>query len=403
MQLTFLYDVVCPYAWMASTQVEALARRTGAELVWKPVLLGGIFKHIEGPQVPAATWGASKVAIGERDLYRQAERLGLPLARPDAHPRRTVDAMRLCVAASDAARPALSAALYRAYWVEGRDVADRRVLSEIAAEHGIDPACMDDPAVKDQLRENTAFAAERGAFGVPTFLVGDRMFWGADRMHLVEQALGGSPARPAPTPPATGPAPELRFFHDFASPFSYLASTQVARVAAEAGAKLTLSPILLGGLFRQIGTPDVPLFAAPKAKQRWYAQDMQEQADWLGVPFRFPSCFPVRTVLPLRVVIAEPRATDALYRALWVEDRDIGHPAVLRAVLTESGFDADALLAAAETDAVKGTLRANTEAAVAAGACGVPTFLVDGTVLVWGVDRLDHVEAALRGWRPARG
>ena len=401
MELTFLYDVVCPYAWMASTQVEALARRTGATLIWKPVLLGGIFKNIGGPVVPAATWSAAKARIGERDLYRQAERLGLPLQKPEQHPRRTVQAMRLCAAASDELRPALSAALYRAYWVDGLDVADPEVLAPIARAHGLDPAVASDAAIKERLVENTAFAAERGAFGVPTFLVGERLWWGADRMHLVEQALGGQPAQPR-TPRGEG-GQRLTFFHDFSSPFSYLASTQVARIAAEHGASLDWRPVLVGALFREIGTPDVPLLAMAEPKQRWYRQDMADQARWLGVPFRFPSVFPVRSVLPNRVALAEPAATPHLYRALWAEDRDISQREVVAAVLREAGLDAEAALAAAETDAVKAQLRANTADAVAAGAAGVPTFVVDDRVLIWGVDRLDHVEAALAGWRPARG
>lgn len=403
MELTFLYDVVCPYAWMASLQVEALARRTGATLIWKPILLGGVFKVIGAPQVPMRTWGAAKTAIGERDLYRQAELLGLPLKKPDAHPRRTVDAMRLCVAAPDAVRPALSAALYRAYWVDDEDVADRAVLARVARDHGLDPACIDDPAVKQALIDNTAYAAARGTFGVPTFLVGDRLWWGNDRMHLVEEALGGHPSLPSIAPAPRTPPASLHFFHDFSSPFSYLASTQVEAVAARHGATLRWSPILLGGLFREIGTPDVPLFAMSAPKQRWYTQDMADQARLLGVPLKFPSVFPVRTVLPLRVSIVEPRAIHPIYRALWADDRDIGQPAVLRRVLDDAGLDGAALIEAADAEPVKAALRANTEAAATAGACGVPTFLVDDTVLVWGIDRLEHVERALAGWRPVRG
>lgn len=405
MELTFLYDVVCPYAWMASVQVEALARRTGANLRWFPVLLGGIFKEIGSAAVPASTWSASKVALGEKDLLRQAERLGLPIAKPDAHPRRTVDAMRLCVAASDEVRPALTADLYRAYWVDGLDVADRQVLATIARRHGLDPAVMNDPAVKQALADNTAFAVSRGAFGVPTFLVGDRLIWGNDRLHRVEAALGGTP-RPAVPPVAPNPRgtpPALRFYHDFSSPFSYLASTVVERVAASRGATLEWTPILLGGLFRLIGTPDVPLFAMSEPRRRWFLQDMKESAEERGVPFRFPSTFPVRTVLPLRVSLLEPAATPLLYRALWADDLDIGQAEVLRAVLGEAGFDAAGLIAAAEGEDVKARLRANTEEAAARGVCGVPSFLVDGAYLFWGQDRLDQVEAALDGWRPASG
>ena len=400
MEFTFCYDVVCPYAWMASVQIEALAARTGATVRWRPVLLGGLFKHHQAPQVPAATWSNNRAALGLRDIHRQAERLGLRLNFPDGHPRRSVEAMRLCVAAPEAVRPALSADLYRAYWERGQDISDRAVLAPIAAAHGLDLGVIDQDAVKAALFNNTAEAAERGAFGVPTFFVGDRLIWGSDRMHFVEAALGGAPSRAA-QPPASAPR-ALHLFHDFSSPFSYLAFTQVRRIAAEAGAPLTLRPILLGGLFRAIGTPDVPLFAMSPARQRWFMRDMHDWAEWWGVPFRYPSVFPVRSVSALRVSIVEPATVEPIYRAMWAEDRDIGHPPTLVDVLNRAGFDGDALLAAAESAEVKATLRANTEAAAAIGAAGVPTFQVED-IVIWGQDRLDQVEAALRGWRPVSG
>lgn len=408
MEFPFYYDIVCPYAYLASTRIEALAARWGARVQWRPVLLGGLFQALGSASVPAQTWSENKVRLGERDLGRFAERLGVDLRRPPEHPRRTVEAMRLLVAAPEAVRPALSAALYRAYWVDGRDVADRRVLAELASAHGVDIGVIDDPAVKEQLRAETAAASERGVFGVPTVFVGERLFWGQDRLHLVEAALGG-PATLAearagmPEPTWPDPPPALDFFHDFSSPFSYLGSTQVQRLASASGARLHYRPILLGGLFRTLGTPDVPLLAMSPPRQRWYTRDMFDQAAWLGVPFRFPSVFPIRTVLPLRVSLVEPRVIDLLYRALWVEDRDIGRPEVLAEVLREAGYDAAALLAAADEPAIKDALRQNTEAAAAAGACGVPSFQVDGQLLFWGVDRLDQVEAALSGWRPAAG
>lgn len=401
MEFTFCYDVVCPYAWMASVQVEALAARVGATLRWQPVLLGGLFKHHQSPQIPAATWSPNKAALGLKDIHRQAERLGLDLRFPAEHPRRSVEAMRLCVAAPEAVRPALSADLYRAYWEQGLDIADRAVLAPIAARHGLSLEVLDEPSVKQALIDSTAEAAERGAFGVPAFFVGDRLFWGSDRLHLVEAALGGARSRAAPPPPAAKP-PTLYFFHDFSSPFSYLASTQVQRLADEAGARLEWRPILLGGLFRTIGTPDVPLFAMSPARQRWFMADMHDWARWWGVPFAYPSVFPVRSVLPLRVSIAEPATIPVIYRAMWAEDTDIGHGPTLRHLLEQAGFDADGLLQAAESDEVKATLRRNTEDAAALGACGVPTFQVED-IVIWGQDRLDQVEAALRGWRPRAG
>jgi 2-hydroxychromene-2-carboxylate isomerase len=197
----------------------------------------------------------------------------------------------------------------------------------------------------------------------------------------------------------------VRFFHDFSSPFSYLAATQIERIVTAHGARLEWSPILLGGLFRQIGTPDVPLFAMSQAKQAYVGRDLRDWARWWGVDYGFPSHFPMRSILPLRVAIAEPATTLPLYRAAWGHDRRIDDVESISAVLTEAGFDAAALVAATADPSVKATLRANTEAAEVAGACGVPTFQVwsDAGVaplLVWGQDRLGLVQRMLDGWRP---
>jgi 2-hydroxychromene-2-carboxylate isomerase len=407
--LDFYYDIVCPYAYLASTRVEGLAARTGATLRYQPFLLGGVFAHHQAPQVPAATWSSQRVRLGALDVLRQAERWGVPLRFPGGHPRRTVEAMRLLTAAPTAARPALTAALFAAYWEEGRDLADRAALAPLAEAHGVPLDAIDRPATKEALRAATADAAARGVFGAPSFFVGERMWWGNDRMHLVEEALGGPAApRPGVAPMSTGSAapdaPLLTFFHDFSSPFSYLGSARVSAIAEAAGARLSWRPILLGALFREIGTPDVPLFAMHAARQAAILRDMHDQARWLGVPFRVPEAFPLRTVTALRLALLEPRLTPALYRAAWAEGRDLGDPAVLAAVLAEEGADAG-LLARAGEPAVKEALRQNTAAAVAAGACGVPSFELRlpgrAPLLVWGVDRLDLVEAMLGGWRPA--
>lgn len=404
MILDFYYDVVCPYAYLASTRIEALAARCGAALRWRPVLLGGIFRHVGGDQVPMDAMSAPRARLNLLDMHRWAAHWGVPLRMPDAHPRRSVDAMRLCVAADEVTRPKLSHALYRAYWVEGRDIADRAVLGAIAAEHGLDVGVIERPAARQGLFEITAEAAGRGVFGVPAFFVDGRLFWGQDRLDFVERALGGTPE---PYAPRGDGGARVRFFHDFSSPFSYLAASQIERLAAEHGATLEWAPILLGGLFRAIGTPDVPLFAMNAAKRRHVARDLEDWAAHRGVPFRFPSHFPMRSILPLRAALVEPRLTGTLYRAAWGEDRRIDDPEHLAPLVAEAGFDAEAILAGTAERAIKGRLRANTEDAQRAGACGVPTFEVrrgDGPpMLIWGQDRMPMLRRALDGWRPDCG
>jgi 2-hydroxychromene-2-carboxylate isomerase len=402
--LDFVFDVVCPYAYLASTQVEALARRCGVRLRWRPVLLGGLLRAVGAPDDPSQGTSAARRRLLAIDRRRTAALGGVPLHEPPAHPQRTVDAMRLVWAAPDGpVRAALAHALFAAYWVRGDDVADRRVLGELAVRHGLAADAFASPHVREGLRAATAAAAAAGAFGVPSFVAGARLWWGEDRMGLVERALGGEP--PPRRPPATeaGAPVRLSFFHDFSSPYSYLAATQIERIAAARGVTVTWVPILLGALFRAIGTPDVPLLEMNATKQAYVRRDLHDWAAWWGVPFAFPRRFPLRSVLPLRVALVEPKATLSIYRAAWAEDRVVDTEEGLGAVLEAAGLPAAALLEQARSAPIKAQLRANTERARIDGVPGVPTASIERAGepwLVWGQDRLDRVGAMLDGWRP---
>lgn len=201
---------------------------------------------------------------------------------------------------------------------------------------------------------------------------------------------------------------EVLFFFDFSSPFAYLGATQVEAVAARAGARVRYRPFLLGGLFREIGTPNAPILAVSENKRRHFLADMARWADFYGVPIRFPSRFPMNTVKPLRIVLClsesegqadRGRLVLPIFNAFWVDDRDISDDAVLRDVINEAGFDGDDLLRQAKEEHAKTALRQATDEAEAIGICGAPSFLV-GDQLFWGQDRLLFVEKALNGWRP---
>jgi len=197
---------------------------------------------------------------------------------------------------------------------------------------------------------------------------------------------------------------ELQFFFDFSSPFAYLASTQIEALAQRNSAKLIYRPFLLGGLFKAIGTPDVPLFAMPDAKRRHAIADISRWADHHGVKLHFPSRFPMNTVKPLRMVLEltdkqKPAFINAVFHAYWADDKDVGDDAVLVAITNETGLDGPALLAGAKDLAVKERLKAATDEAARVGMCGAPSFLIDD-LLFWGQDRLIFVEKALQGWRP---
>ncbi|HEV8320970.1 MAG TPA: 2-hydroxychromene-2-carboxylate isomerase [Myxococcota bacterium] len=205
--------------------------------------------------------------------------------------------------------------------------------------------------------------------------------------------------------------PTLEMFFDFSSPFSYLAATQVEAVARRTGARLVWRPFLLGGLFRTLGGPDAPILEWPEPKRRHSVADLYRWADYWNVPFQWVSRFPVRTILPLRVVLAAGDAAapfiHATYRAYWAEDRDISEESEVRALVAAAGLPADTMEKAGSAP-VKDALKANGEEAARRGVFGAPTFFVhqpgdDAPLLFWGQDRLVLVEKALGGWRPKAG
>lgn len=405
--MRFYYDVVCPYAYLATTQLDRMF--PGVEIEWIPILLGGLLRDIGGPVDPNAEMPAAKARLVSRDYARWAELLGVPLSKPDSHPQRTVEAMRLLCMVEPGDRRSASADLYRAYWVDGRDPADPELLTSVARNYGLPPDAIGSDQARRQLRANTARAEADGVFGVPSFGIGETIWWGQDRMWLVARQLGLSTDDPT-APPAhfEGPAPRrVSFFHDFSSPFSYLASTQVGRIADAAGVDIEWTPFLLGGLFRSIGTPDVPLFEMTERKQRYLRRDLADWADAYGVPFRFPDHFPMMSILPLRAALVEPDAVPAIYRAAWGDNRRVDTPDALGAVLTQAGFPAEEILGRTQDPAIKSRLKANGQAAEAAGVCGAPSFVVQWDdsrpLVIWGQDRLGVLSAALRGFHPTVG
>jgi 2-hydroxychromene-2-carboxylate isomerase len=190
--LEFFFDYASTYSYLASEQVEALVQRTGAELRWRPFLLGAVYKAT-GNVPPISV--ASKVMYLSKDLTDWTQYLGLPPFRmPDTFPFNALKANRLGLVAAEQGRiAAFSHAAFRASFVHGKDVNDPAVLTELIREAGMDPdtalARTENQEIKDALRRNTDEAVARGAFGAPTFYVGEQMFFGNDRLMFVERAL----------------------------------------------------------------------------------------------------------------------------------------------------------------------------------------------------------------------
>eukprot|EP01080_Neovahlkampfia_damariscottae_P010326 gene10326-2742_t len=179
----FYYDIVCPYAYLASTQVEELARKCDAEVIFRPVLLGGIYKETKAPQGKngSATDVMSpqkKLSIS-KDLQIQLKRYNVPLIQPKKWPMKSLKAQRLLVGVDKKTRIKLTHKLYSAVWVEGKDMENEDELFSIAESVGIQNAkeIISDPKVKATLEENTAEVSNRGAVGVPSFWVNNSLIW----------------------------------------------------------------------------------------------------------------------------------------------------------------------------------------------------------------------------------
>jgi 2-hydroxychromene-2-carboxylate isomerase len=191
--IEFFWDPASPYTYLASTQIEAVAARCGVGLTWKPFLLGGVFEAT-GNKAPAQIPAKGKYLFSDIQLW--ARHYGVPLSFPKSFPVKSILPLRVACAAAEAGRgPEFAKAVMAAHWAKGIDISQPAELVHIATAVGIDGAALlaraQDQLIKDQLRANTDEATKRGAFGAPTMYVGQQMFWGNDRLVLLEDYLKG--------------------------------------------------------------------------------------------------------------------------------------------------------------------------------------------------------------------
>lgn len=194
-------------------------------------------------------------------------------------------------------------------------------------------------------------------------------------------------------------APTLDVWFEFASTYSYPAVSRVEDMCTKAGARVAWHPFLLGPIFHAQGWNDSPFNVYP-AKGRYMWRDLERICAKLALPMRRPSRFPRNGLLAARVATlaaAEPWCGDfvrAVYRANFSEDREIADADTIVAVLDALGRPGRAVVEAAGAQAVKDRLRAETDAAIALGIFGAPSFVARGE-LFWGNDRLEDAVAWL--------
>lgn len=181
---TWYFDFVSPFAYLQCARMRALAERI--EITPKPIVFGAVLKA-HGQLGPAEIPGKREFTY--RFVQWRAERIGIPLRFPPAHPFNPLAALRLCIAAG-AHWPAI-AAIFDHFWHEGRSGASAAELAELGSRLGIDDvaAAIADEAVKTMLRTNTETALARGVFGVPTLDLDGQLFWGEDATPMIEEWL----------------------------------------------------------------------------------------------------------------------------------------------------------------------------------------------------------------------
>src|SRR5665213_1667005 len=195
--IEFFFDCSSPWTYLAFTNIQPMAAELGAEIVWRPILVGGIFNTInpsvyqsrEAP-VPA------KARYSGKDLQDWARSAGLKIKMPPSvFPVNSVKVMRACIVLAPRGRLVdFARAAFEVYWGEDRDISQHAVIADICARAGVEAeplfAAISQQEIKDALKANTDELMRRGGFGSPTiFLNGDDMYFGNDRLPLVREAL----------------------------------------------------------------------------------------------------------------------------------------------------------------------------------------------------------------------
>ncbi|MBP7626107.1 MAG: 2-hydroxychromene-2-carboxylate isomerase [Zoogloea sp.] len=195
--IDFYFDFSSPYGYLASEQIEALAARHGRAVMWHAIVLDAQFQPQGGVKIPLALL---RTEYARRDCERSAAFLGIPYKTPTPYPVHTEHAARafqwLSDRNPDEAR-AFAHGVFRAYFVEGRNIAEVAVLLEIAATLGLDREevsnAFSDLATKARLKAEIDLAEARGVFGSPFFIVEGEGFWGPDRLAQLERWLETGP------------------------------------------------------------------------------------------------------------------------------------------------------------------------------------------------------------------
>ncbi|MDB3902220.1 2-hydroxychromene-2-carboxylate isomerase [bacterium] len=193
--IEFYFDCSSPWTYLAFVEILPLSQRQNVEIIWKPILVGGVFNLVnqdvyqfrESPNILKLDYSAN-------DLNLWAKHRDINISKPNIFPVNSVKAMRGCLFAMQKnCLPLFAQKVFDAYWGRGLDISDESIIVEIAEEAGLSPQAFKQyiysQEAKDLLMSNSAQLIEKKGFGSPTFFYRDLMFFGNDRLHLLEEVI----------------------------------------------------------------------------------------------------------------------------------------------------------------------------------------------------------------------
>ena len=193
--IEFYFDCSSPWTYLAFVEILPLSQRQNVEIIWKPILVGGVFNSVnqdvyqfrENPN-------ALKLEYSVNDLNLWAKHRNIKISKPQIFPVNSVKAMRGCFFAMQKnCLPLFAQKVFDAYWGRGLDISDEAIITKIAEETGLLPQDFKQyiysQEAKDLLMSNSSQLIEKKGFGSPTFFYRDQIFFGNDRLHLLEEVI----------------------------------------------------------------------------------------------------------------------------------------------------------------------------------------------------------------------
>jgi len=193
--IEFCFDCSSPWTYLAFSEILPLSQRLNLEIEWKPILVGGIFNKVNQDVYDFRKKpNPLKLKYSNDDLYLWSQVRGVSISFPEVFPVNSVNVMRGCLFANTESKLVEFASnVFQAYWIEGKDISQEDLLVDIAKNSNLNSKkfkkYIASQEAKDLLIQNTDELIERGGFGSPTFFYKEKMFFGNDRLHLLEEAI----------------------------------------------------------------------------------------------------------------------------------------------------------------------------------------------------------------------